>query len=180
MGGRGGGVGGGGVQGFRQGQERRNCMKNEELEIGKMTVNEYCTKIQSMANRLKNLDCQVSKKNLVIYAVNGLDSRFATLAEIIRHREPLPTFEMRNLQVWRPIARTVHQPAHYRPVHYQPGPTSIVTPTVLYSVLASNSYPVHTPHVVQYQQPSVQAHQPHVATYQHNNVAAQQYTIATG
>ncbi|GJS28150.1 hypothetical protein Tco_0488770 [Tanacetum coccineum] len=64
------------------------------IKIGKMTVNEYCTKIQSMANRLKNLDCQVSKKNLVIYAVNGLDSRFATLAEIIRHREPLPTFEM--------------------------------------------------------------------------------------
>ncbi|GKE51187.1 hypothetical protein Tco_1486343 [Tanacetum coccineum] len=63
------------------------------IKIGKMTVNEYCTKIQSMENRLKNLDCQVSEKNLVIYAVNGLDSRFATLAEIIRHREPLPTFE---------------------------------------------------------------------------------------
>ncbi|GJS08437.1 putative reverse transcriptase domain-containing protein [Tanacetum coccineum] len=28
-----------------------------------------------------------------IYAVNGLDSHFATLVEIIRHREPLPTFE---------------------------------------------------------------------------------------
>ncbi|GJR56257.1 hypothetical protein Tco_1406778 [Tanacetum coccineum] len=36
----------------------------------------------------------VSEKNLVIYAVNGLDSRFATLVEIIRHREPLPTFEI--------------------------------------------------------------------------------------
>ncbi|GJS42966.1 hypothetical protein Tco_0568009 [Tanacetum coccineum] len=35
----------------------------------------------------------VSEKNLVIYAVNGLDSRFATLAELIRHREPLPNFE---------------------------------------------------------------------------------------
>nr|GEZ99572.1 hybrid signal transduction histidine kinase M [Tanacetum cinerariifolium] len=59
----------------------------------RLTINEYCTKIKSMADRLKNLGCVVSEKNLVIYAVNGLDSRFATLVEIIRHREPLPTFE---------------------------------------------------------------------------------------
>nr|GEU71124.1 ribonuclease H-like domain-containing protein [Tanacetum cinerariifolium] len=55
------------------------------VKIGKMSVNEYCTKIKSMENRLKNLDCDVREKNLVIYAVNGLDSRFATLVEII-HR----------------------------------------------------------------------------------------------
>ncbi|GJQ98507.1 hypothetical protein Tco_0009646 [Tanacetum coccineum] len=46
-----------------------------------------------MADRRKNLGCVVSDKNLVIYAVNELDSRFATLVEIIRHREPHPTFE---------------------------------------------------------------------------------------
>ncbi|GJZ66545.1 hybrid signal transduction histidine kinase M [Tanacetum coccineum] len=46
-----------------------------------------------MTDRLKNLGCVVSDKNLVIYAVSGLDSRFAKLVEIIRHREPLPTFE---------------------------------------------------------------------------------------
>ncbi|GKB04016.1 hybrid signal transduction histidine kinase M [Tanacetum coccineum] len=63
------------------------------IKIGKMTVNEYCTKIKSMADRLKNLGCVVSDKNLVIYTVNGLDSRFATLVEIIRHRETLPSFE---------------------------------------------------------------------------------------
>ncbi|GJR64492.1 hybrid signal transduction histidine kinase M [Tanacetum coccineum] len=35
---------------------------------------------------------------MVIYAVNGLDSRFATIAQIIRHREPLPSFEtVRNM-----------------------------------------------------------------------------------
>nr|GEW17557.1 reverse transcriptase domain-containing protein [Tanacetum cinerariifolium] len=68
------------------------------VKIGKMSVNEYCIKIKSMANRLKNLDCEVSKKNLVIYAVNGLDSHFATLVEIILHHEPLPTFEtIRNM-----------------------------------------------------------------------------------
>ncbi|GKD44446.1 hypothetical protein Tco_1269091 [Tanacetum coccineum] len=65
---------------------------------GKMTINEYFTKIKSMVDRLKNLGCVVSEKNLVIYAVNRLDTRFATLVEIIRHHEPLPTFEtVRNM-----------------------------------------------------------------------------------
>ncbi|GJU81942.1 hybrid signal transduction histidine kinase M [Tanacetum coccineum] len=63
------------------------------IKIGKMSINEYCIKIKSMADRLKNLGYVVSNKNLVIYAVNGLDSHFATLVEIIQHREPLPTFE---------------------------------------------------------------------------------------
>ncbi|GJV04895.1 hypothetical protein Tco_1338464, partial [Tanacetum coccineum] len=58
--------------------------------------------------RIANVDCQIvrgvrgelleGEKNLVIYAVNGLDSRFAKLVEIIRHREPLSTFEtVRNM-----------------------------------------------------------------------------------
>nr|GEX37493.1 ribonuclease H-like domain-containing protein [Tanacetum cinerariifolium] len=64
------------------------------IKIEKMTVNEYCTKIQAMENRLNNLDCEVSEKNMLIFVVNGLDSRFATLAKSIHHREPLPTFEM--------------------------------------------------------------------------------------
>ncbi|GJY98081.1 ribonuclease H-like domain-containing protein [Tanacetum coccineum] len=47
----------------------------------------------SLWRRLKNLGCAVSEKNLVIYAINGLDSCFATLVEIIRHRVSFPTFE---------------------------------------------------------------------------------------
>ncbi|GJY88063.1 protein kinase, ATP binding site-containing protein, partial [Tanacetum coccineum] len=63
------------------------------LKIGNMSINNYCTKCKSMADGLKNLGSSVSEKNLVIYAVNGLDSRFATIVEIIRHREPLPSFK---------------------------------------------------------------------------------------
>ncbi|PWA57429.1 hypothetical protein CTI12_AA408350 [Artemisia annua] len=58
-----------------------------------MSINDYCTKIKSLADRLNNLGSPVSENNLVIYAVNGLDSQFATIVKIIRHREPLPTFE---------------------------------------------------------------------------------------
>nr|GEX94419.1 hybrid signal transduction histidine kinase M [Tanacetum cinerariifolium] len=70
----------------------------DSIKIGKMTLNDYYTKIQAIENRLKNLDCEVSERNMAIFSVNGLDSRFATLAQIIRHREPLLTFEtVRNM-----------------------------------------------------------------------------------
>ncbi|GJU98116.1 hybrid signal transduction histidine kinase M [Tanacetum coccineum] len=67
--------------------------KLRSFKIGSLTVNEYCTQIRSMADRLTNLGGSVTDTNLVIYTINGLDSRFATLVEIIRHREPLPSFE---------------------------------------------------------------------------------------
>nr|GEV18264.1 hybrid signal transduction histidine kinase M [Tanacetum cinerariifolium] len=68
------------------------------IKIRKMSINEYCTKIKSMEDRLKNLGCVVSEMNLVIYTVNGLDSRFATFVGMIWHCETLPTFEtVRNM-----------------------------------------------------------------------------------
>ncbi|GJW64098.1 putative reverse transcriptase domain-containing protein [Tanacetum coccineum] len=101
------------------------------IKIGKMNVNEYCTKIKSMANRLKNLDCQVSEKNMVIYAVNGLDSRFSTLVEIIRHREPLPTFEtVRNILL---LKESLFNDDFGATINFE---SSLSTPTVL---MASNS-----------------------------------------
>nr|GEV22769.1 hybrid signal transduction histidine kinase M [Tanacetum cinerariifolium] len=81
---------------FHDNKDNRAINLDNELrsiKIGTMTVNEYCTKIRSMADRLKNLGCVVSDKNLVMYTVNGLDSRFATLVDIILHRETLPSFE---------------------------------------------------------------------------------------
>nr|GEW14899.1 ribonuclease H-like domain-containing protein [Tanacetum cinerariifolium] len=51
---------------FQDNKNARTITLDNELrsiKIGKMTVNEYCTKIQSMANRLKNLDCQESSFN---------------------------------------------------------------------------------------------------------------------
>nr|GEX07800.1 hybrid signal transduction histidine kinase M [Tanacetum cinerariifolium] len=81
---------------FHDNKDNRAINLDNELrsiKIGTMTVNEYCTKIRSMADHLKNLGCDVSDKNLVMYTVNVLDSRFATLVDIIRHRETLPSFE---------------------------------------------------------------------------------------
>nr|GFC37971.1 hybrid signal transduction histidine kinase M [Tanacetum cinerariifolium] len=63
------------------------------IKIGKKSINEYCTKIKSMTYRLNHLGALVSDKNLVMYAVNGLDSGFATIVDIIHHLEPLSMFE---------------------------------------------------------------------------------------
>ncbi|PWA70588.1 hybrid signal transduction histidine kinase M [Artemisia annua] len=85
------------IQGlFHDNKDARAIALDNELrsiKIGTMSINEYCTKIKSLADRLKNLGSVVSDKNLVTYAVNGLDSRYQTIVKIIRHREPLPSFE---------------------------------------------------------------------------------------
>ncbi|GKA95938.1 hybrid signal transduction histidine kinase M [Tanacetum coccineum] len=62
------------------------------ITIGNLSINAYFSKIQSMADRLKNLGGTVKDTNLVIYALNGLDARYKHIAKIIRHQNPLPTF----------------------------------------------------------------------------------------
>nr|GEW82046.1 ribonuclease H-like domain-containing protein [Tanacetum cinerariifolium] len=46
-----------------------------------------------MADHLANLREKVSDKNLVMYALNGLDTRYKGIAQLIRHSQPLPKFE---------------------------------------------------------------------------------------
>ncbi|GJT66042.1 ribonuclease H-like domain-containing protein [Tanacetum coccineum] len=144
---------------FHDNKDARAISLDNELravKIGKMSINGYCTKIKSMENRLKNLDCEVSEKNMVIYAVNGLDSRFATLAEIIRHREPLPSFEtVRNMLLLKESsfndstdASTILE-------------SSSSSPTILMASSSSDAKgPGHVAHSVQQQQPTVSAQHP--------------------
>nr|GEZ41026.1 hybrid signal transduction histidine kinase M [Tanacetum cinerariifolium] len=50
------------------------------IKLGSLTINAYCTKIKAMADRLANLGEKVSDKNLVMYALNRLDTRTSGLA----------------------------------------------------------------------------------------------------
>nr|GEV43129.1 ribonuclease H-like domain-containing protein [Tanacetum cinerariifolium] len=51
------------------------------IKIGKMTVNECCTKVQSMTNRLKNLDCQKeSSFNDQTNASSTFESSYSSLS----------------------------------------------------------------------------------------------------
>ncbi|KAJ9551935.1 hypothetical protein OSB04_015980 [Centaurea solstitialis] len=55
----------------------------------------YARQIKAIADLLENLDptAVVPDKNLVIYTINGLNSRYANVASIIRHRVPFPSFD---------------------------------------------------------------------------------------
>lgn len=46
------------------------------ITMGSSFVIEYCTKIQTLADLLENLDVEVPEKNIVIYTINGLSSKF--------------------------------------------------------------------------------------------------------
>ena len=81
---------------FHDNKDARAITLDSELrtiKLGNLSINAYCTKIQGMVDRLHNLGEKVSDKNMVMYAINGLDERFKGIVRIIRHREPLPTFE---------------------------------------------------------------------------------------
>lgn len=54
------------------------------LTMGSSTITQYCNKIQTLADLLENLDAEVSEKNLVIYTINGLSSKFNHVASLIR------------------------------------------------------------------------------------------------
>nr|GEY81213.1 ribonuclease H-like domain-containing protein [Tanacetum cinerariifolium] len=63
------------------------------IKLGSLTINAYCTKIKAIADRLANLGEKVSDKNLVMYALNRLDTWYKGIARLIRHIQPLPKFE---------------------------------------------------------------------------------------
>nr|GEV23834.1 hybrid signal transduction histidine kinase M [Tanacetum cinerariifolium] len=82
---------------FHHNKEARAITLDGELrsiKLGSLTINAYCTKIKAMADRLANLGEKVSDKNLVMYALNGLDTRYKGIARLIRHSQPLPKFEI--------------------------------------------------------------------------------------
>ncbi|XP_024995967.1 uncharacterized protein LOC112529127 [Cynara cardunculus var. scolymus] len=64
------------------------------IVMGDLIVTAYCTKIKALADLLANLDpdSAIPDKHLVIYTINGLSSKFDSVANIIRYRSPLPTF----------------------------------------------------------------------------------------
>ncbi|PWA36844.1 hybrid signal transduction histidine kinase M [Artemisia annua] len=81
---------------FHSNKDARAITLDSELrsvKIGNLSINAYCKKIQGMVDRLHNLGEKVNDKNMVLYAINGLDDLFKGIVRIIRHREPLPTFE---------------------------------------------------------------------------------------
>ncbi|XP_024964054.1 uncharacterized protein LOC112504353 [Cynara cardunculus var. scolymus] len=82
---------------FRDSKDAKSMQIDSELRnivMANFSVTAYCTKIKGLADLLTNLDpdSTVPDKHLVIYTINGLSSKFDSVAIIIRYRSPLPTF----------------------------------------------------------------------------------------
>lgn len=81
---------------FRNNKEARVLQVDTDLrslEIGDLTILDYCQKLKSYSDLLTNLDAPVADRTLVMYMLNGLNDRFDNIINVIKHREPFPTFD---------------------------------------------------------------------------------------
>ncbi|PWA51548.1 hypothetical protein CTI12_AA443210 [Artemisia annua] len=81
---------------FHNNKDARIIQLDNEIRnmaIGSMSVTDYFQEVKSKADRLANLGSKVGDSSLVTYTINGLRARFPELVRIIRHKEPLPTFD---------------------------------------------------------------------------------------
>ncbi|XP_019090107.1 PREDICTED: uncharacterized protein LOC109128356 [Camelina sativa] len=66
----------------------------DNQEIGDQTIQEYCQKIKSLAALLTNVNAPVNERTLVMYLLNGLNEKFDYIINVIKHKDPFPTFEV--------------------------------------------------------------------------------------
>ncbi|KAL7614674.1 hypothetical protein Lser_V15G06423 [Lactuca serriola] len=74
---------------FRDNKDSRAMQLDQDLqsiEIGDMSIHDYCHKIKVLSDLLANIDQPVPEKNLVIYMINGLGDKFDNVSSIIRHQ----------------------------------------------------------------------------------------------
>lgn len=79
---------------FRDNKDTRAMELDTELRnitLGDSSINDYFNRITKLADMLENIDAKVPDRNLVIYAINGLSSKYDSVATVIRHQKPFPT-----------------------------------------------------------------------------------------
>ena len=80
---------------FRDNKEARALQLENELRtitIGDQSVHEYCKKLKNLSDLLANIDPPVPDRGLVLHLLNGLTDKFDSIINVIKHREPFPTF----------------------------------------------------------------------------------------
>ncbi|XP_010445253.1 PREDICTED: uncharacterized protein LOC104727890 [Camelina sativa] len=63
------------------------------LQIGDQSIQVYCQKLKSLSDLLANVDAPVSDRTLVMYILNGLNGKFDYIINVIKHKDPFPSFE---------------------------------------------------------------------------------------
>ena len=81
---------------FRNNKEARALQLDHDLrtkEIGDLTIHNYCQELKSISDLLTNVDAPVSERTLVTYMLNGLSSKYDNIINVIKHRQPFPSFD---------------------------------------------------------------------------------------
>ena len=61
------------------------------IQMGEQSAEEYFSKIDSIITLLNDLGSDISEDDVVTYAINGLSEKFGSLAQIIAHKDTVPT-----------------------------------------------------------------------------------------
>ncbi|KAG7563255.1 hypothetical protein ISN44_As10g000810 [Arabidopsis suecica] len=80
---------------FRDNKEARAIQLENELrtlQIGDLSVYEYSQKMKSISDMLTNVNSPVSDRALVMHLLNGLNSKFDSIINVIKHRTPPCSF----------------------------------------------------------------------------------------
>ena len=97
--------------------------------MGDLTADAYFHKIESIFTHLSDLGSSMPDEDIVTYAINGLSPKFASLATIIAHKDPFPTFDtMRSMVVTEEMR-----------LHSQSLPSSTVTTSAAPHVLLTET-----------------------------------------
>ncbi|XP_010436548.1 PREDICTED: uncharacterized protein LOC104720326 [Camelina sativa] len=81
---------------FRNNKEAKAIQLDNELhnqEIGDRSIKEYCQKIKSLADLLTNVDAPLNERTMVTYLLNGLNDKFDNIINVIKQKDPFPSFE---------------------------------------------------------------------------------------
>lgn len=81
---------------FRDNKEARALQLDHDLrpkEIGDLSIQTYCQLIKSIADLLANVDASVTDRTLVTYMLNGLSDKYENIINVVKNRQPFPTFD---------------------------------------------------------------------------------------
>ncbi|KFK22676.1 hypothetical protein AALP_AAs71218U000100, partial [Arabis alpina] len=80
---------------FRDNKESRALQLEHELRtttIGDKSVHDYCQKLKTLSDLLANVDSPITDRVLVMHLLNGLSDKFDSILNVIKHKEPFPSF----------------------------------------------------------------------------------------
>lgn len=81
---------------FRNNKEARALQLDHDLRTTKIcdrSIQDYCQTLKSTSDLLANLDAPVNDRTLVLYLLNGLNKKYDNIINVIKHKDPFPTFD---------------------------------------------------------------------------------------